>query len=157
MSQVPNHIIDIFKRQLGNDCFDDDPRIKYYIDYFIRNIEKILNLDDRKNLSEYLQKSLIELDKKHLPEIINYLNKLSTSNYYNQDKKINDTNHLEQLKEIYYYEQKKIYNIILIEKLEIQIQEQNKTISLLLEDIKEMKSLLSSKSNSKKDAKLQSV
>ena len=116
-------------------------------------LNKLINLDERKDLNENLQNCLIEIDKRHLPQIIILKENLMKVKLINKDY---TDNNLKKLEDFYNYEKQKIYDVIRIKKLELQMQEKDEKISLLEKEINEIKSLLSSKSNSKKDIKIQS-
>ena len=131
---------DFINYMVNNGILDKSIFTEYYInnsmylelyDY----LNKLINLEERIDLDENLQNSLIEIDKRHLPQIIVIkktliIMKLNV-NLYNDFKKLEDN---------YKIKIERIYDKFFIEKAKIKIEEPNKTILLLKEEINEMKS-----------------
>jgi len=126
----------------NNGIMDKGMFSEYYINNSIylelyNYLIKLINLDERIDLDEKLQNSLLEIDKRHLPQIIIIkktliiMKSIDNGNLYNDFKKLEDN---------YKLKIENFYDKLFIENAKIKIEEQNKTISLLLEEINEMKS-----------------
>jgi hypothetical protein len=91
-------------------------------------IEELMNLDDRKYLSENLQNCLKAIDIKFIPNIIGF--------HHNYKERFN------LLVNLYKLEQKKVYDEVFIEKAKVQIEEQKNEIASLKEEIGDVKKII---------------
>jgi len=114
-----------------------------FVEYYMTNpkhlefydyLNEIINLDKRIDLDENLQNSLIEIDKRHLPQIIELRQKYVNIHYHE--------NNLKKLEDFYNYEKQKVYDAIRIKKLELQMQEKDEKILLLNDEINNMKKII---------------
>jgi hypothetical protein len=139
--------------------------------YIPEYLEKLANLNERIYLSENLKNCLMEIDKKHLPEIIRwkeYIKKITSKD----ELKIYMKDNLQPLLDLYQFEQKQIYDrsfygmikkffnyliiiisIIIIINLIFNLNNNKDEILLLKKEIMELnkKLLLLSNSNRKDD------
>jgi len=91
-------------------------------------IEELMNLNDRKHLSENLQNCLKAIDIKFIPDIIGF----------HRDHK----ERFNLLVNLYKLEQKKVYDEVFIEKAKVQIEDQKNEIASLKEEISDMKKII---------------
>ena len=111
---------------------------------------KLMNLEERYKLPENLQDYFIECDKKFLPEIISTKYNIANIKFMNKldieidDYKINPR--LKELEDNYKLEIQKIYDKasdkLFLEKAKIKIEEQDEKISLLNDEINNMKKII---------------
>jgi hypothetical protein len=155
-----------FPEYLRTDCeisgilFNLDKIKGYEKDYYY----KLMNLEERQKLPENFQDYFVECDKYYISQIYNL--KWTIGIMKSCEDKLLDLDDykirpdLKDLEVRYKLEIQRNYDIIsdklFIEKAKIKIKEQDEKISLLKNEIDEIKSLLSLKSNSKKDVRIQS-
>jgi hypothetical protein len=133
---------DFINHMTNNGIMDKGMFSEYYINNSIylelyNYLIKLINLDERIDLDEKLQNSLLEIDKRHLPQIIIIKKTLIIMKSFDN---VNLHNDFKKLEDNYKLKIEKFYDKLFIENAKIKIEEQNKTISLLLEEINEMKS-----------------
>jgi len=104
-------------------------------------LDELMNLDDRKYLSENLQNCLMEIDKQHLVEIIKWKEYIKFRNS-NEELFIIMKDNLQPLIDAYNLEQKKVYDEVFIENAKVQIEEQKNEIASLKEEIGDMKKII---------------
>jgi len=145
-----NHIK--FHRSDFNGCY-------IYNENLLNYLNELMNFDERLDLDDELQKSFIEIDKSHLPQIIKKQMFIQNSNL-TEDEINKIIIQLKELEDAYKLEIKKInVNIyiktylspfgneikkkeddkIIIKNLELQIREKDETISKLKKEIDEIK------------------
>jgi len=121
-----------------------------FYDYYINKplyielyyyLNKLINLDKRIDLDKNLQNYLIEIDRHHLPQIIKLKINELTYKYNNINIDFIDNN-LKRIEDFYKFEQEKVYDKLFIEKAKIKIEEQDKKISSLKDEIDEMKKII---------------
>jgi len=150
INHIKFHRSDFMFQNKFNSCY-------IYNENLLNYLNELMNFDKRLDLDDDLQNSFIEIDKKHLPQIIKKQMFIQNSNL-TEDEINKIIIQLKELEDVYKFEIKsfEINDKIIIKKLELQIREKDETILKLEKEINEIKSLLSSKSNSKKDVRIQS-
>jgi hypothetical protein len=105
-------------------------------------LDELMNLDDRKYLSNNLQNCLMEIDKQHLVEIIKWKEHIQIYKSSKEQLSIYMKDNLQPLIDAYNLEQKKVYDEVFIENAKVQIEEQKNEIASLKEEIGDMKKII---------------
>jgi hypothetical protein len=105
-------------------------------------LDELMNLDDRKYLSENLQNCLMEIDKQHLVEIIKWKEHIQSYKSSKEQLSIYMKDNLQPLIDAYKLEQKKVYDEVFIENAKVQIEDQKNEIASLKEEIGDMKKII---------------
>ena len=111
----------------------------YKYDVIPDYLEKIVKLNDRKDLPQNLQNCLKQIDKKHLPEIIKTKeciinNNIKNQQYYDED--------FQPLVDFYEFEKQQIFDKIYIQNIKSQFKEQDRLILSLNDEINKLKNII---------------
>jgi len=153
INHIKFHRSDFMFQNKFNDCY-------IYNENLLNYLNELMNFDERLDLDDELQKSFIEIDKSHLPQIIKKQMFIQNSNL-TEDEIYKIIIQLKELEDAYKHEIKEInVNIYIktylspfpngikkkeddkniIKNLELQIREKDETISKLKKEIDEIKS-----------------
>jgi hypothetical protein len=169
INHIKFHRSDFMFQNKFNDCY-------IYNENLLNYLNELMNFDERLDLNDDLQNSFIEIDKKHLPQIIKKRMFIQEERNLTEDEINKIIIQLKELEDVYKLEIKEInVNIyiktylspfgneikkkeddkIIIKNLELQIREKDETILLLKKEIDEIKT----KSNRKeiKNIRIQSI
>jgi hypothetical protein len=113
-----------------------------YNENLLNYLNELMNFDERLDLDDDLQNSFIEIDKRHLPQIIKKRIYIQEDSNLTEDEINKIIIQLRELEDAYKLEIKsfEINDKIIIKKLELQIREKDEIILLLKKEIDEIKS-----------------